>query len=120
MGRDDLLGDREPKPRILPEALVRPVGVEALENLLQRLGSHARPIVVDRDLDPLLQPPAGDAHAAARRRERAGIVDQIVDHLAEAGILAPYLEGARRSPAHLTHPDPLGAPPPPCAYYPRP
>ena len=35
MGLDDLLGDRQPEPGVLAEALIRPVGVEALENLVE-------------------------------------------------------------------------------------
>ena len=44
MGLDDLLGDRQPEPGILPKALMRPVGVEALEDPLQRIrrGSPGR------------------------------------------------------------------------------
>ena len=51
MGVDDLLGNREAEPRILAETLLRSVGVEALENLLERVGADARSVVVDRDLD---------------------------------------------------------------------
>ena len=51
MGLDDLLGDREAEAGILAEALVRPIGVEALEDLLERIGLDARPLVVDDDLD---------------------------------------------------------------------
>ena len=88
MGLDDLLGDRKAEAGILAEGLVRPVGIEALEDLLHRFRGHARAVVVDDDLDLGLQSPAGDAHGAARRRERAGIVDQVVDHLAEPEIVA--------------------------------
>ena len=95
MGLDDLLGDRQAEAGILAEALVRPVGVEALEDLLERVRPHARPVVVDDDLDLGLEPPAGDAHGAAGRRERARIVDQVVDHLAEPRIVAGHHEGAR-------------------------
>ena len=37
-----------PKPGILPEALFRPVGIEALEDLIQRFRPDAGPVVVDR------------------------------------------------------------------------
>ena len=37
MRLDDLLGDRKPEAGILPEALVRAVGVEALEDLVERV-----------------------------------------------------------------------------------
>ena len=51
MGLDDVLGDGEAEAGILAEVLLRPVGVEALENLLDRLRRYARPIVVDNDFD---------------------------------------------------------------------
>ena len=35
MGFDDLLGDRQAQAEILAEALLRPVGVEALEDLVR-------------------------------------------------------------------------------------
>jgi hypothetical protein len=34
---DDLLGDRQAETRVLAKALMRPVGVEALEDALQRM-----------------------------------------------------------------------------------
>src|SRR5215216_4499437 len=37
MGIDDLLGNRKPKAGVLAEALLRPVGVEALENFVEGL-----------------------------------------------------------------------------------
>ena len=42
VGLDDLLGDRQAKTRVLAEALVRPVGVEALENLIEGLRAGCR------------------------------------------------------------------------------
>ena len=41
MGLDDLLGDREAQAGILAEALVRSVGVEALEDLVEGFGPDA-------------------------------------------------------------------------------
>src|SRR5450432_1939629 len=64
MGFDDLLGDRESKTGILAEALVRPVGIEALENPLQRVGADARSVVIDHDLDPRPDTAAQDAYLA--------------------------------------------------------
>ena len=52
-------------------------------------------VVVDDDLDLVAEPPAGDAHRAVGRRERARVVDQIVDHLAEPRIVAGHHEGER-------------------------
>ena len=40
---DDLLGDRQAEPGVLPEALVRPVGVEALEDLSNASGRMPGP-----------------------------------------------------------------------------
>ena len=51
VGLDDLLGDRQAKPGILAEALMRPVGVEAIKNLVEGVRPDARPVVVDDDLD---------------------------------------------------------------------
>ena len=87
MGLDDLLGDGQPEAGILPKTLVRPVGIEALENLLQRLRPHARTVVIDDNLDIRFEPPAGDSNSAAERRERTRIVDQVVDDLTEARIV---------------------------------
>ena len=42
------------------------------------------------------QAAAGHAHAAVWRRERAGIVDQVVDHLAEPQVVARHRKAARR------------------------
>ena len=92
MGFDDLLGDRQAEAGILPEALIRPVGVEALEDLIQGFRADARTVIVDHDLDLVLEPAAGDAHGAAGGGERAGIVDQIADHLAEPRVVARHLE----------------------------
>jgi hypothetical protein len=91
---DDVLGDRQPEARILSERLMRPVRIEALEDLLPHFLGHAGSVVVDDDLDLAAQSPARDAHRAARRRERAGIVDQIVDHLAEPGVVSQHHESA--------------------------
>ncbi|HEX7436802.1 MAG TPA: hypothetical protein VF308_08845, partial [Caldimonas sp.] len=43
------------------------------------------------------KPAAGDAHAAARGRERAGIVEQIADHLAEPRVVAGHLVARQRT-----------------------
>src|SRR5262249_9207195 len=67
MGFDDLLGNRQAKPGILTKSVFRPVGVEALENLVERFGTNARPVVIDQDFHIVLQAPARDAHGAARR-----------------------------------------------------
>ena len=51
MGLDDLLRDRQPQSGILPKTLMRPVGVEALENPLQRILANPGPVVIDHDFD---------------------------------------------------------------------
>src|SRR5688572_17097984 len=49
MRLDDLLGDRQSETGIVAEALVRPVGVEALENLLHGIGTDTGTVIVDND-----------------------------------------------------------------------
>src|SRR5690349_16798476 len=48
---DDLLGDRQAESGVLAEALMRAVGVEALEDLVERAGPDTRAVIIDRDLD---------------------------------------------------------------------
>jgi len=48
MGLDDLLRDRQPQPGILAETLMRPVGVKALEDPLQRILANSRPTFIMR------------------------------------------------------------------------
>src|SRR5438552_429375 len=78
MRLDDLPRDGQPEPGILSEALLRPVGVEAVEDFFERIGSNARTVIVDHDLDLVAQPPADHPNVAGLRRERARVVDQIV------------------------------------------
>src|ERR1044072_5481204 len=47
MGFDDLLGNRQPETGVLAKSLMRAIGVEALEDFLQRVGANTRAIVVD-------------------------------------------------------------------------
>ena len=65
MGFDDLLGDRQPESGILAKALMRPVGVEALEDALQRVLADSGAVIVDHDFDLRAHAAAGDAHLAA-------------------------------------------------------
>ena len=58
MGLDDLLGDGEAKPGILAECLMRPVGIETLENSLDSFGRNAWSVVVDDNEGLGLQSPA--------------------------------------------------------------
>src|SRR5262249_14371094 len=67
MGFDDLLGDRQAEPGILTEPVFRPVGVKALENLVERFRTATWPVVVDQDFHLVFQTPARDAHGAPRR-----------------------------------------------------
>ena len=87
MGLDDLLGDRQAQAGILPEALFRPVGVETLENLIERIRTNSGPVVIDQDFNLVFQPAAGNAHAAAWRRKRTRIVDQVAHDLSEPGVV---------------------------------
>src|SRR5262249_20996175 len=83
---DDLARNGKPEAGILSEPVVRPVGVEAIEDFLERVRANAGPVVVDHDGDLIAPAPARDAHDAAFGRERARVVDQIVEHLGEAGV----------------------------------
>src|SRR3954453_17513653 len=65
MRLDDLFRYRQSQSGILPKPLMRPVGVEALENPLQRILANARPVVIDDDFDLRLDAAADDAHLAA-------------------------------------------------------
>src|SRR5438105_13110250 len=47
MRLDELFRDRQSQSGILPKALMRPAGVETLENALQRVRANARPVVID-------------------------------------------------------------------------
>src|ERR1700761_7510696 len=51
MGVHDLLRDRQAKSGILPEALMRPVGVEAFEYPREGVFANAGSVVVDDDFD---------------------------------------------------------------------
>ena len=72
MRLDDLLGDRQAETGILPEALMRPVGIEALENLIDGVGPDAGTVIVHDDLDLVLQPARRHPHhAVGGENERA-------------------------------------------------
>ncbi len=62
---------------------MRPVGVEALEDPLQRVVANTRPVVIDHDLDFRSQSAADDPHLAAGFGKRLRIGEQIGDHLSE-------------------------------------
>ena len=57
MRLDDLPRNRKAKARILAEALIRPIRVEALKNALERVLGDSRPFILDDDLDEVA--PAG-------------------------------------------------------------
>ena len=84
---DDLFGDRQAKTGILPETLFRAVSVEALENLIECFRLDAGSIIVDHNLNLGFEAAAVNAHGAARRRERARVVDQVTDDLTEPGVV---------------------------------
>ena len=56
---DDLFGDGEAETGILAEALVRPVGIEALKYFFDGIGPHPGTIVIDKNLDIGPKAPAG-------------------------------------------------------------
>ncbi len=95
---DDLLGDREPEAGVLAEALMRPVGVEALEDPLQRVLADAGPVIVDHDLDLAARAAADDAHLVARLGERLRVRQQVRDHLAEPARSWPGTESVSVGP----------------------
>src|SRR6185436_19815421 len=94
---------------ILTEALLRPVGIETLENLIERFRPDTRPLVIDQNFHLAAQPAAGDAHGASRGRERARVVDQVADDLADPGVMPGYLElGQRAALERQRHGDTVG------------
>src|ERR1700756_5078854 len=97
MRLDDLLGDREPEAGVLAKTLMRPVGVEALEHALQRVGADAGAVVVDHDLDLGAHAAAEDAHLAAGFGEGLRIGQKIRDPLAEPRIMAGHGEAVARA-----------------------
>src|SRR6476661_5633008 len=91
----DLPRDVKAEPGVLPEILLRPVGVEALEDALEIFLGNARALVLDGDLDFGTDPPRHHRYAPARRRERDRIVEQIDDDLAQAAVMAGDAVGPR-------------------------
>src|SRR6202022_1159665 len=94
---DDLARDRQAEAGVLAEALMRTVGVETLEDALHRFRLDAGAVVVDCDLDRVAQPLGCNAHCSAPRREGGRVLDQIVDHLAEARVMPRHHESARHA-----------------------
>src|SRR5258708_14500347 len=62
MRLDDLFRDRQPQSGVLSKPLMRPVGVKAFKDPVQRILSNPRPIVVDSDLDFRSHPAQHDAY----------------------------------------------------------
>src|SRR5260370_8545725 len=87
MRLDDLFRDRQLQSGVLPKPLMRPVGVKAFEDPLQRILANPRPIVVDDDLDFRSHAAAHDAYLAAGFGKRLGVGDQIRDPLSHPRIL---------------------------------
>src|SRR5260370_6728532 len=92
MRLDDLFRDRQPQSGVLPEPLMRPVGVEAFEDPLQRILANPRPIVVDDDLDFRSHAAAYDPYLAAGFGKRLGVGEQIRDHLSQPRIVTRHRE----------------------------
>src|ERR1700761_6818941 len=93
MGLDDLLGDRQSKPRILAEALMRAVGIEALEDPQQSVLADAGTVVVDHDLDLGADAATGDSHGAARCGKGLRVRQQVRDHLSQPRIMPRHCKG---------------------------
>ena len=94
------LRDRQAEAGILAERgfLLGAVGVEALEDALELVGANARAVVLDDDLDRCPRSAAQQRRApSVRSAERAGIVDEVVEHLAEPAVVAEDEVGARAS-----------------------
>src|SRR5215471_17093045 len=89
----DLLRNRKSKARILAKSLMGPVGVKALEDLVESVGTDAGAVIVDHDLDVVLHASAEDTHTAVRRRERSRVLNDVIDHLAQ-GIATAHHERA--------------------------
>ena len=97
---DDLLGDRQAEAGVLAEGLLLgAVGVEALEDPLELVGADARAVVLDHDLERIGLAPHDDAHDAVLAAEGAGIVDQVVEDLAEPAVVAEDEIGVGLRPA---------------------
>ena len=71
---------------------VGPVGVEALEDALQRVRLDARALILDRDEHVVGDAREHDLHRLVSRREGARVVDQVDQDLADAGIVAEHEE----------------------------
>ncbi len=98
MGLDDLLGDRQAEAGILAEgfgAAVSAVGVETLEDALELIRPDAGTVVLDDDLDAILARPGDDADDAVLAAEGTGVVDEIVEHLAQPAVVAEHEIGGR-------------------------
>ena len=98
MGLHDLTRNREPKARVLAEALIRPIGIKALENAFERVRRDPGTVIIDGDdnavegllsfrLGPSRRPLERDSHDAAGFGKGAGVVNEIGDNLCETGIV---------------------------------
>src|SRR5690606_3398261 len=80
--------DRKTKTGVVAEALpLRAIGIEAVEDAVDLLHCNTGAVVIHRDDYMVAGPLGGDPDLAVRRRERAGVVDQVVEHLAEPGVM---------------------------------
>ena len=82
---DQVAGDREPDPEPALRARRRAVGLaEAVEDVGEELGRHARARVADLDRELALAAGEGDRHAPVRRRELDRVRDEVPDDLLQA------------------------------------
>ncbi len=96
MGLDDLARDGKPKARVLPEALIRAVGIKSFEYPFESIGRNAGAVVVDNNLETVARVALGrvvygctqqHANASVSGRKRSRIVDEIIENLTEARIV---------------------------------
>src|SRR5688500_6042285 len=89
----DLPGDGEAEPRILAELVAfRPVRIETLEDVLDVLRADAGAVVVDRDEDPSRLAAGSNANATVGGREGKRVVDQVIEDLTQAAVMAEHVE----------------------------
>ena len=84
-------GDREAETGTAARPRTRAVGaVEALEDARSLLLGQSRPMVGDDELGTPVDLPELDGNSRAGRRVRSRVREQVVEHLAEAGLVARH------------------------------
>src|SRR5687768_14111675 len=70
---DDLLGDAQAEPRVFAEIAFRPVGIEAIENLVEIFGADSRSLILDTEFDIAARAAQAHPHLRVGPGEGAGI-----------------------------------------------